>query len=70
MSDETTTLKVEGMSCMHCVKAVQKSVGTLPGVSRVDVDLEKKKVRVEFDEVKVKLDTIKEAIKDAGYEVV
>lgn len=70
MSNEFKTLNVEGMSCMHCVNAVKKSVGELPGVSKVNVDLENKKVNVEFDEAKVKLDAIKEAIEDAGYEVV
>jgi copper chaperone len=29
---EQTTLKVEGMSCGHCVKAVESSVGELAGV--------------------------------------
>ncbi len=70
MSRETRTLNVEGMSCMHCVNAVQKSVGALAGVSKVDVDLEKKRVDVEFDQDQVKMDKIKEAIEDAGFEVV
>jgi copper chaperone len=66
---EKVTLNVEGMSCGHCVKSVEGSVGALNGVSSVKVDLENKKVDVEFNKDEVTLDTIKETIDDQGYEV-
>ena len=66
---EKVTLNIEGMSCGHCVKAVEGSVGALNGVSSVKVDLENKKVDVEFNQDEVTLDTIKETIDDQGYEV-
>lgn len=65
----TEVLNVDGMSCMHCVNAVKTSVGALPGVSKVEVDLPAKQVAVTFDGDIVKLDNIKDAIEDAGYEV-
>lgn len=65
----TEVLNVEGMSCMHCVNAVKTSVGALPGISKVEVDLPAKKVAVTYDGDQVKLDKIKDAIEDAGYEV-
>lgn len=67
---EKTILNVEGMSCSHCVNAVAKAVGTLDGVSGVQVDLEEKTVSVEYDPAKTSLDEIKLAIDDEGYEVV
>ncbi len=70
MSSELKSFNVEGMSCMHCVNSVKKSVGSLPGISKVDVDLSNKKVTVEYDQTKVKPDAIKESIEDAGYDVV
>lgn len=70
MANETKTLNVEGMSCMHCVNAVKKSVESLSGISKVDVDLNGKKVQVEFDPEKVDLEKIKEMVEDAGYDVV
>ena len=70
MSNETKILNVEGMSCMHCVNAVKKSVESLPGISKVDVDLEGKKVEVVFDPDKVNVEKIKGKIDEAGYEVV
>lgn len=66
---EKVTLNVEGMSCGHCVKSVEGSVGALSGVSSVKVDLENKKVDVEFNQAEVSLDKIKETIDDQGYEV-
>lgn len=66
---EKVILNVEGMSCGHCVKAVEGSVGALNGVSSVKVDLENKKVDVEFNKDEVTLETIKETIDDQGYEV-
>ena len=66
---EKVTLHVEGMSCGHCVKAVEGSVGELNGVASVKVDLEDKKVDVEFNQEEVTLDAIKETIDDQGYDV-
>lgn len=66
---EKVTLNVEGMSCGHCVKSVEGSVGALSGVSSVKVDLENKKVDVEFNQAEVSLDKIKETIDDQGYDV-
>ena len=64
-----TVLKVDGMSCEHCVKAITNAVGALPGVSGVAVDLKTKSVTVEHDPEKSPLDKIKLEIEDQGYEV-
>ncbi len=66
---EKVTLSVKGMSCGHCVKSVEGSVGELNGVQHVEVNLSEAKVIVEFDQNKVSLESIKEAIDDQGYEV-
>lgn len=66
---EQVTLNVSGMSCGHCVKAVEGSVGELQGVKKVAVKLDKGQVDVEFDPSVVTLSTIKETIDDQGYDV-
>ncbi|MCM3388903.1 copper chaperone CopZ [Ureibacillus chungkukjangi] len=66
---ENVTLNVKGMSCGHCVKAVEGSVGALAGVEQVDVNLEAGKVNVAYNDQKVSLSQIKEAIDDQGYDV-
>jgi copper chaperone len=66
---ENITLKVSGMSCDHCVKAVEGSVGELNGVNTVKVDLKAGTVNVQFNPEAVTLDVIKETIDDQGYDV-
>ncbi|WP_028563085.1 copper chaperone CopZ [Paenibacillus pinihumi] len=61
------TLQVTGMSCGHCVKAVEGALKPL-GVQG-EVDLAGNSVKVSFDESQVSLDQIKTAIEDQGYDV-
>jgi copper chaperone len=63
------TLKVEGMSCGHCVAAVEKAVNGLSGIKMVNVDLTAKTVTVDFDNQVVNLENIKEVIEEQGYDV-
>ncbi|WP_046175539.1 copper chaperone CopZ [Domibacillus indicus] len=67
---EQTKLNVQGMSCEHCVKAIEGSVGKLDGVQSVTVHLQDNQVDVQYDGAKVTLDQIKETIDDQGYDVV
>ncbi|HLR10572.1 MAG TPA: copper chaperone CopZ [Sporosarcina sp.] len=62
-------VKVEGMSCNHCVNSIESNVGELDGVSLVHVSLDEGNVTVEFDEVKVSLAQIKETIEEQGYDI-
>lgn len=66
---EKSILKVGGMSCEHCVRAVTGAVGALPGVDRVSVDLAGNAVEVEYDPSKTTLDRIKLEIEEQGYEI-
>jgi len=63
-----TTIKIKGMSCNHCVMAVTKVLKDIDGIRNVNVDL--KNGEAAFDEVDpVDMETIKERIRKAGYEV-
>ncbi len=66
---ENVTLKVSGMSCNHCVQAIEKAVGKLDGVTLVTVKLDEAEVKVQFASAKTNLEQIKEAIDDQGYDV-
>ncbi len=62
------TMLVEGMSCNHCVMAVTNALKELEGVRHVQVDLESKKVEVSGESL---IDeSLKEAVEEAGYDVV
>lgn len=62
-------IKVDGMSCEHCVKAITKAVSALTGVSHVAVDLNAKTVTVEHDPA-LPPDKIKAEIEDQGYDII
>ncbi|MDD9272182.1 copper ion binding protein [Paenibacillus sp. GCM10023248] len=61
-------LKVEGMSCNHCVNTIEKAMKELGAQGKVD--LAGKRVEVEYDESKLSEQAIKEAIEEQGYDVV
>jgi len=59
-------IKIEGMSCGHCVMSVKKELSKLPiKVKNVSIG----SAEVEYDETKVNSDEINKAVKDAGYSV-
>jgi copper chaperone len=62
------TLKVEGMSCGHCVNSVEKALKAIGASGKVD--LAGNKVEVMYDETKLNLDAVKQAIEEQGYDVV
>jgi copper chaperone len=66
----TKTLKIQGMTCNHCVMRVAKALKAVPGVQDANVDLQKAEAAVTFDESKVVLEKLSAAVVDAGYKVV
>lgn len=62
------TIKVNGMSCQHCAKAVTKALEEIQGVSGVNIDLSNGLVSFEEDHP-VDMSTLREKIKKAGYEL-
>jgi copper ion binding protein len=63
-----TTLKIDGMSCEHCVQHVTEALKGVVGVSSAKVDLKKKSAEVEHAD-SVNLTALKAAVEEAGYEV-
>ncbi len=41
-----TVITVAGMTCGHCVNAVQTEISRLPGVTEADIDLETPAVKI------------------------
>ncbi|MGC8545469.1 MAG: heavy metal translocating P-type ATPase [Athalassotoga sp.] len=60
-------LDIEGMTCASCVKAVEKSISKLEGVSFVSVNLIDEKAVVKFDPAVVKVKDMEKNVKKAGY---
>jgi copper chaperone len=66
----TKVLGVKGMTCQHCVQTVNEAVGKLPGVHKVEVNLDQKVVTVDFDESETGIGAISSAIVEAGFEII
>jgi copper chaperone len=66
---DRVTLKVEGMSCGHCVKSIENSVSAISGVDKVDVQLDSGTVNVEFNKDVVVMEQITSTIEDQGYTI-
>jgi len=63
-------LKIQGMTCNHCVTRVAKALKAVPGVQDAQVDLQKAEAAVTYDDAKVSLDKLSFAVVEAGYKVV
>lgn len=63
-------LNVEGMSCGHCKSTVESALNNIDGVTSAEVNLENGQVSVQYDESKVAVSQMKDAIEDQGYDVV
>ncbi|WP_311420313.1 heavy-metal-associated domain-containing protein [Kingella denitrificans] len=64
----TVTLNIDGMTCGGCVKSVTKVLNGLDGVRSATVSLENKNAQVEFDEGKIQIAQLVEAVEDAGFD--
>ena len=62
-----TILKVQGMTCNHCVMRVMKALKAVPGVQDAQVDLQKAEAVVTHDEAKAGRDKLAAAVVEAGY---
>jgi copper chaperone len=58
----TKVLKVDGIMCGNCVKAVSEAVGALAGVSELSVSEDFSKLRVVYDEAGLSAEQIARAI--------
>jgi copper chaperone len=63
----TTTLKISGMSCNHCVHAVKQALQNTAGVQRAEVDLQKGRAVVEYDAAHTSPRALANAVMDEGY---
>ncbi|MFN4070732.1 MAG: heavy-metal-associated domain-containing protein [Thermus caldifontis] len=57
-------LKVEGMTCNHCVMAVKRALMKVPGVERAEVSLERAEALVEG---KADPEALIRAVEEEGY---
>ena len=66
---EQVVVNVIGMTCGGCVASVTKAIKRLDGVEQATVSLEGSVASVIYDDSKTNADEIKQAVRDAGYDV-
>jgi copper chaperone len=61
-----THLRIDGMSCQHCVRAVFTALTPVPGITSADVSIGA--AVIEHDG-RATVDALREAVAESGYEV-
>tara|TARA_Y100001934_G_C12229117_1_gene714495 strand:+ start:355 stop:567 length:213 start_codon:yes stop_codon:yes gene_type:complete len=60
-------IKVDGMTCQHCVQTITDVVKKIPGLISINVNLDKKEVDVKFDENETSIQEITKKIYEIGF---
>jgi copper chaperone len=68
MSNKEIVLEVAGMTCPSCVRHVSAALTEVEGVTKVEVRFRNGKVLVQYDPSVAKVETLVEALREAGYE--
>lgn len=63
----TKSLKIEGMTCSACAKAVERVTKKLDGVIETNVNFATEKLTINYDEAKISVPDIQTAVEKAGY---
>lgn len=63
----TATLKVTGMTCGHCVKAVTQALENVDGVRSARVELSGGRATVDYDDATTSPQALAEAVTEEGY---
>ncbi|BAS56676.1 copper-translocating P-type ATPase [Leptolyngbya boryana NIES-2135] len=64
---ETTTLKLQGMSCAACAKNIEDAIRSVEGVNECNVNFGAEQATIAYDSRKTNLAEIQQAVDDAGY---
>ncbi|MGI5843237.1 MAG: heavy-metal-associated domain-containing protein [Candidatus Xenobium sp.] len=64
-----TRLSIPDMSCGHCEVRIRKALLTLPGIRDLFVDLETRKVELDYDDSLLSADRIRQILAEEDYPV-
>lgn len=64
------SIRIEGMECAACAKAVERAVKKLQGVTEANVNLATEKLNLIYDDSLVSITDIKASVEKAGYKAV
>ena len=64
---KTVTLAVPDMTCPVCPITVKKALTKVDGVTKAEVNFDKRQAVVTYDDAKTNVETLTKATADAGY---
>ncbi len=64
---QSITFEIEGMTCGGCEAHVENDVNKLPGIIKINASYEDANAKVAFDQTKINLAAIEDAINGTGY---
>lgn len=64
---QTVTLSVPSMDCPVCPITVKKALANVAGISKAEVNFEKRQATVTFDDTKTNVTVLTQATTNAGY---
>ena len=64
---QTVTLAVPGMTCAACPITVKKALTKVDGVSKTEVNFDKRQAVVTYDDARTNVETLTRATANAGY---
>jgi copper chaperone len=63
----TTTLKISGMTCGHCVRTVTEALEQVDGVEAARVELDAGRAVIDYDAKRTSSRALANAVMDEGY---
>lgn len=66
---ESVNLLVPDISCEHCQRAIEGSLGKLAGAEHIKVNIQAKTVHIDYDPQQISLSKIEETLDEIGYTV-
>jgi len=63
----TVEIDVHGMTCAFCVDSLERKFGKMKSISKVEISLKTKKIRLVTDETLPTIETIKQTVLDTGF---
>ncbi len=64
---EKKQFEISGMTCAACARAVERTVNKLDGIIEADVNLASERLNVKYDENKLNIEEIIQAVENSGY---
>ncbi len=66
-AEKTVTIAIEGMHCGKCAMSVEKKLKATSGVQEAAVSFDKKEATIKYDDEKISVEKLKEAIDSTGF---